>query len=117
MKALDLESVASVSVKAGGRPCDEFLVKRNATELSCWIAAREGDMIRVEYMYSPSSFFWQIDLLIDGILVESKTQRPLKWSHLNTNDAFESCSWREQDEVQVHNVGMKLVRNNAGQSS
>ena len=114
MKAFDLASEASVSIKAGGKLCDEYLVTRDSTELRAWIVANEDDVIRVEYSFTPGSFLWQIDLVIDGILVETKTYKSSKSSSIS--NFFETCIWREGDDTQAHTVGMKFTLNR-GQSS
>lgn len=99
---------ASVSIQADGTRLDEYNVsKANNADLSCSIVAQEGKVVRIDYSYTPHCHVWHIDLVVDGVVVNSRLER-LRGRTVQ-HRYFDNCFTREEDETQLYTGVMSFA--------
>ena len=117
MKVYDIttEAEAEVNIYAAGVVCPEHGLSKVDGHLKCWIVAKDNDTVKVDYVIAPGTCAWYIDLVLDGVLVESRHTRAT--TAARQFDCFQACYWRADDSVSVYPASMKFAVRETGELS
>ena len=86
---LDTNALAVANVLADGVICAEYNVELTGRDLQCWIPVAAGQELTLECAAALSSLRYQIDLIVDGVLRDTKTsgRKANEWRNARFNTA------------------------------
>ena len=96
---------------ADDKPCDEYQVPSGNQNQRCWVSIKSGQALAVECVLETTAMFYQVDLIIDGVLRNTFLSSTIKHPRKRTAEVnFEQGIYKENKSLYQANLKTSILR-------